>query len=57
MLTRCVFTLLVFAALEACAHKGAVRVLCDGVLRPINAPDAPPVTVESATSDTEGKRP
>jgi hypothetical protein len=37
---------LVLAGLEACSHHGAVRVQCEGPLRPINLPDAnPPVSI------------
>jgi hypothetical protein len=47
MSKRSVVVGLLLMALGACAHKGAVRVGCDGVLRPINAPDTPPpVTIE-----------
>lgn len=41
--------------LAGCAHRGAMRVECEGPLRPINAPatlkDAP-VTVVPASRDT-----
>jgi hypothetical protein len=44
--------------LTACVHHGAVRVQCDGVLRPINAREQPaPVSVTPreapAASDSE----
>jgi hypothetical protein len=50
-----VFRLFVFSVIVAgCAHRGAVRVECEGPLRPINRPaplnDAP-VTVEPASPD------
>jgi hypothetical protein len=37
--------------LTACAHRGAVRVDCEGPLRPINRPSEaqPPVTVAPAS--------
>ena len=41
-------------SLIGCAHHGAVRVNCDGVLRPVNSPieaQAPPVGV--AAKDPE----
>lgn len=47
----------VFLALEACAHHGAMRVECDGPLRPINRGDSPPpVTVEPATAQHDEAR-
>ena len=39
------------ALLTACAHRGAVRVECEGPLRPINRPASPgeaPVSVTPA---------
>ena len=56
-----ILTLAVLAA--ACAHKGAVKVDCNGPLRPINQPTSSqpaPVTVEPATNEapnTSEKRP
>jgi len=52
--------LTVFMALEACAHHGAKRVLCDGPLRPINLAVGPaPVSVEPAPAppQDEGRQP
>ena len=48
-------------SLIACAHHGAVRVQCDGVLRPVNASIEslePPVSVapKDPTSATEPER-
>lgn len=49
MLKLCVAAVLALVGAAACAHHGAVRVLCDGVLRPINRPDVtPPASVEPA---------
>jgi len=48
--------LTVFMALEACAHHGAKRVVCDGPLRPINIPDGPaPVFVEPAPAPSQAR--
>lgn len=47
-----ILTLTVLAA--ACAHKGAVKVDCNGPLRPINQPTSrqpAPVTVEPTNKD------
>jgi hypothetical protein len=46
--------LLILASVTACAHRGAVRVECEGPLRPINraastAPGEAPVSVVPAT--------
>jgi hypothetical protein len=44
--------LLITLAVAGCAHRGAVRVQCDGPLRPINAPTqslAPPVSIGPKT--------
>lgn len=42
------------AVAAGCAHKGAVRVQCDGVLRPINSPQMSfPVSVVPAVPLTE----
>jgi hypothetical protein len=56
-------SLLVTLFLAACAHRGAVRVDCEGPLRPINTPaplkDAP-VTVAPVNPDNSAsgeKRP
>jgi len=51
--------LALFMALEACAHHGAKRVVCDGPLRPINLADGPaPVSVDSAPApQDEGRQP
>ena len=60
MWKRWVLIGLLLAALDACAHKGAIRVHCDGVLRPINSPDAsPPVSVDPVLpeSDSRAARP
>jgi hypothetical protein len=49
----------VLIGVTGCAHHGAVRVQCDGVLRPVNAPiesHEPPVSVGSKDA-TEAKRP
>ena len=59
-----VFRLFVFSVIVAgCAHREAVRVECEGPLRPINRPaplkDAP-VTAEPASPDpakTDERRP
>lgn len=54
---------LLLLSLTGCAHHGAVRVVCDGVLRPVNAPiesHEPPVTVspkDSAEIKTPESRP
>jgi len=59
MLTQFIRVLFLACVLSACAHHGAVRVECNGPLRPINAPSQhePPVSVEPApvvsTPDTE----
>ncbi len=58
MLKSFLMVLCVLGALGACAHKGAVRIQCDGMLRPINTSDAtPPVTVEPASPHTDEPRP
>jgi hypothetical protein len=48
--------LVLVICLAACAHRGAVRVECDGPLRPINgsspAPSEAPVSVEPGNPDT-----
>jgi hypothetical protein len=44
--------------LTACANHGAVRVDCDGPLRPVNTPTEahdPPVSVAPAKAVTNGK--
>jgi hypothetical protein len=50
-----VFRLFIVSIIVAgCAHRGAVRVECEGPLRPINAPTNPkdaPVTVVPASPD------
>jgi len=46
-------------SLAGCAHHGAVRVTCDGALRPVNAPiesQDPPVSV-SPHDPTDAKTP
>ncbi len=57
MFTRFLATLVLAALAGACAHKGAVKVDCDGPLRPINPPiaDSAPVSIES--TGTEASRP
>lgn len=52
--------LILAVAVTACAHRGAVRVVCEGALRPINrpAPAPQPAAAEtpgSAVSTGEGK--
>lgn len=49
---RVVFCVVVLVTgLTACAHHGAVRAACDGVLRPINPPaQGAPVTVTAPES-------
>jgi hypothetical protein len=55
MLNTIVRSLVLLTLLAGCAHRGAVRVECDGPLRPINRPaplkDAP-VTVAPASPST-----
>ena len=54
MFLRSLLILTLAALAVACAHKGAVKVECDGPLRPINQPIASqpaPVTVEPATKE------
>jgi hypothetical protein len=44
-------------SLTACAHHGAVRVDCDGPLRPVNTPTEahdPPVSVAPAKAVDKG---
>lgn len=47
--------LVITTCLAACAHRGAVRVECDGALRPINGSGSTsshaPVSVAPATPD------
>jgi len=47
MLRTSVHILVIASLVTACAHRGAVRVDCEGPLRRINSPSAaqPPVTV------------
>lgn len=49
--TRCLVLSLI---LSGCAHRGAMRVDCEGPLRPINQPTlkGPPVTVVPASPET-----
>jgi hypothetical protein len=42
MLMRCLMMLTLALFAQACAHKGAVKVDCDGPLRPINQPTSSP---------------
>jgi hypothetical protein len=55
MLKFSIHSWMVAILLAACAHRGAVRVECEGPLRPISAPvplkDAP-VTVVPTSPDT-----
>jgi hypothetical protein len=53
MLTRSLLTLLFAIFLGACAHRGAVKVQCDGPLRPINRvePASAPVSVGSSSDE------
>jgi hypothetical protein len=42
-----ILAVVAIVSLAACAHRGAVRVECDGVLRPVNTPigaHEPPVS-------------
>lgn len=50
MLRTFLCIVLVADLLAACAHRGAVRVDCEGPLRPINSPSQPepPVSVVPA---------
>jgi hypothetical protein len=56
MLTTLIRLLILATLVVGCAHRGAVRVECDGPLRPINPPmslkDAP-VTVVPARPDIQ----
>jgi hypothetical protein len=55
MLSTLLRSFLVTMLLSGCAHRGAVRVECEGPLRPINTPAAltdAPVTVVPASPDT-----
>jgi hypothetical protein len=54
MLMRTLLILMLAVCAAACAHKGAVKVDCNGPLRPINLPIArqqAPVTVEPASKE------
>lgn len=55
MLKTLVPFLILMTSLAACAHRGAVRVECDGALRPINDSGSTsshaPVSVAPATPD------
>jgi hypothetical protein len=58
-MVKSMYVAVILVCLVGCAHHGAVRVKCDGVLRPVNAPiDAhePPVSV-SPTNRTEASMP
>jgi hypothetical protein len=51
---KSVASMILVITLAACAHRGAVRVDCDGPLRPVNSPiesHEPPVSVDSPKSD------
>ena len=54
-IVRSFFLMTLFAG---CAHRGAVRVECDGPLRPINRPaplkDAPVTVAPASPSTTTG---
>jgi hypothetical protein len=55
MLMRSVLILTLALFAQACAHKGAVKVDCNGPLRPINQPTSsqqPPVSVEPLKNDS-----
>jgi len=55
MLKSSIHFWIVATLLAGCAHRGAVRVECEGPLRPINAParlSDGPVTVVPASPDT-----
>jgi hypothetical protein len=58
MLNTIVRSLFLLTLLAGCAHRGAVRVECDGPLRPINrlAPlkDAPVTVVPASPSTPAG---
>ena len=52
--------LILAAAVTACAHRGAIRVVCEGPLRPINRPAPAPQPAAGepsgpAVSTGEGK--
>jgi hypothetical protein len=58
MLNAIVRSFLLMILLAGCAHRGAVRVECDGPLRPINRPallkDAPVSVVPASPSTPTG---
>ena len=58
MLNTLVRCSLLISLLAGCAHRGAVRVECEGPLRPINRPaplkDAPVTVVPASTSTPTG---
>lgn len=58
MLNILIRLLILSAVLVGCAHHGAVRVECEGPLRPINRPaqlKEAPVTVVPSSPDTSKK--
>jgi hypothetical protein len=59
MLNTIVRSLFLLTLLTGCAHRGAVRVECDGPLRPINRPallkDAPVTVVPASPSTPTGR--
>ena len=58
MLNTIVRSFFLMTLLAGCAHRGAVRVECDGPLRPINRPalvnDAPVSVVPASPSTSTG---
>jgi hypothetical protein len=58
MLNTIVRSFLLMTLLAGCAHRGAVRVECDGPLRPINRPaplkDAPVAVAPASPSTSNG---
>ena len=58
MLNTIVRSVFLLTLLAGCAHHGAVRVQCDGPLRPINRPapvkDAPVTVVPASPSTSTG---
>ena len=59
MLNTIVRSLFLLTLLAGCAHRGAVRVECDGPLRPINRPallkDGPVSVVPASPSTPTGR--
>jgi hypothetical protein len=59
MLNTIVRSFILMTLLAGCAHRGAVRVECDGPLRPINRPallkDGPVSVVPASPSTPTGR--